>query len=219
MKYVCLSFDDGPNIAPGDTTMNDMLDILEKYKVPASFFLIGNKITPENTKVIKRAVELGCDIQNHSWTHPFMTKLSVEEIKEEYKKCDDAIVAITGKRPEFFRPPYIDVKPEMYDAIPVPFICGRGCSDWEPDKDADFRYNQMIKDADNGTIYLLHVLEGNKPTLEATDLLIPELQKQGYTFVNLPDLFEKCGVDKNIPNSLWTIANHQLKGNVWPQEG
>ena len=219
MKYVCLSFDDGPNIAPGDTTMNDMLDILEKYKVPASFFLIGNKITPENTKVIERAVKMGCDIQNHSWTHPFMTKMSVEEIKEEYKKCDDAIFAITGKKAEFFRPPYIDVKPEMYDAIPVPFICGRGCSDWEPDKDADYRYNQMIKDADNGTIYLLHVLEGNKPTLEATDRLIPELQKQGYTFVNLPDLFEKCGVDKNIPNSLWTIANHQLKGNVWPQEG
>ena len=66
-KYLCLSFDDGPNNIPGDTTMNDMLDILEKYKVPGSFFLIGNKITEENKKVIRRAVELGCDIQNHSW--------------------------------------------------------------------------------------------------------------------------------------------------------
>ena len=46
-KYLCLSFDDGPNIIPGDTTMNDMLDIMEKHNVPGSFFLIGNKITED----------------------------------------------------------------------------------------------------------------------------------------------------------------------------
>ena len=85
-KYVCLSFDDGPNNQPGDNTMNDMLDILEKYSVPASFFLIGNKITEENKKVILRAFNMGCDIQNHTWTHPFMTKLTKEEMMEEYKK-------------------------------------------------------------------------------------------------------------------------------------
>ena len=84
-KYLCLSFDDGPNNIPGDTTMKDMLDILEKYEVPGSFFLIGNKITPENKKIIERAVKLGCDIQNHSWTHSFMAKMTAQEIKEEYK--------------------------------------------------------------------------------------------------------------------------------------
>ena len=86
-KYLCLTFDDGPNNIPGDTTMNDMLDILEKYEVPASFFLIGNKITEENKKVIRRAVELGCDIQNHSWTHSFMAQMTPEQIKDEYKNA------------------------------------------------------------------------------------------------------------------------------------
>ena len=100
-KYLCLSFDDGPNNVPGDNTMNDMLDIMEKYNVPGSFFLIGNKITEENKKVIRRAVELGCDIQNHSWTHPFMAQMTAEQIREEYKKCDDAITEITGVRPTF----------------------------------------------------------------------------------------------------------------------
>ncbi|MCR5764505.1 MAG: polysaccharide deacetylase family protein, partial [Treponema sp.] len=74
MKYLCLSFDDGPNLGD-DTTMNNMLDLLEKNNVPASFFLIGNKITPENRKVIERAQKLGCDIQNHSWTHPAMAEM------------------------------------------------------------------------------------------------------------------------------------------------
>ncbi|MCR5437455.1 MAG: polysaccharide deacetylase family protein [Treponema sp.] len=217
-KYLCLSFDDGPNIIPGDTTMNDMLDIMEKYKVPGSFFLIGNKITEENKKVIMRAVKMGCDIQNHSWTHPFMSKLTSEEIREEYKKCDDVITELTGVRPSFFRPPFVDLSQAMYDNISVPFICGRGCFDWEPDKDADFRYEHIMKAADNGTIFLLHVLEGNGATLEAVDRAIPVLKEQGYEFVNLPDLFEKCGVDPHLEKSLWTIANHHKEENIWTEQ-
>lgn len=108
-KYLCLSFDDGPNNISGDNTMNEMLDIMEKHNVPGSFFLIGSKITEENKKVIKRAFDMGCDIQNHSWTHGFMSKMSIDQIKEEYKKCDDAIIAITGVKPTFFRPPFINV--------------------------------------------------------------------------------------------------------------
>ena len=77
MKYCSLTFDDGPNFA-GDDTMNKMLDILEKHGVVASFFLIANKISPENTKVIERAVKMGCDIENHTWSHPDMTTLSRE---------------------------------------------------------------------------------------------------------------------------------------------
>ena len=214
-KYLCLSFDDGPNNIPGDTTMKDMLDILEKYEVPGSFFLIGNKITPENKKIIERAVKLGCDIQNHSWTHSFMAKMTAQEIKEEYKKCDDAITDITGVRPTFFRPPYLNLSETMYQNISVPFVCGCGCNDWEPDKDADFRYDHMMEAAQNGTIFLLHVMEGNKATLEAVDRIVPVLKEQGYEFVNLPHLFEKCGVNPQKPRALWSIAMNNENANIW----
>ena len=214
-KYVCLSFDDGPNNVPGDNTMNDMLDILEKYNVPGSFFLIGNKITEENKKVILRAVELGCDIQNHSWTHSFMAQMTAEQIKDEYKRCDDLITEITGVRPAFFRPPYLNLSQNMYDNISVPFICGCGCNDWEPDKDADFRYDHMMEAAQNGTIFLLHVMEGNNATLEAVDRIVPVLKEQGYEFVNLPDLFEKCGVNPQKPRALWSIAMNNENANIW----
>ena len=214
-KYLCLSFDDGPNTIPGDNTMNDMLDIMEKHNVPGSFFLIGNKITEENKKVILRAVKMGCDIQNHSWTHPFMSKLTPQEIREEYKKCDDLITEIVGVRPTFFRPPFVDMAEKMYENIKVPFICGCGCNDWEPDKDADFRYEHMMQAAQNGTIFLLHVMEGNKATLEAVDRAIPVLKEQGYEFVNLPDLFKKCGVNPDKPHSLWSVAINQENANIW----
>lgn len=215
MKYLCLSFDDGPNNIPGDNTMSDMLDILEKYKVPASFFLIGNKITEENKKVILRAVALGCDIQNHSWTHSFMGQMTADQIRQEFKKCDDAITAITGLRPSFFRPPYISLSQTVYDNIKLPFICGCGCNDWEPDKDADYRYEHMKQAAQNGTIFLLHVMEGNKATLEACNRIIPELKEQGYEFVNLPDLFEKCGVDPHKDHALWSVVNNNPQQNIW----
>lgn len=204
-KYICLSFDDGPNFS-GSQTMSDMLDILEKHNVPGSFFLIGNKISDENTPVIKRAFNMGCDIQNHSWTHSNMQNMSVEEIKEEYKKCDEAIIKITGKKPEFFRPPYIAISDNMYKAIEVPFICGKGCEDWVPEVDAEARYNTIINTIEDGTIILLHVLEGNEATLKAVDKAIPKLKEMGYKFVNLPDLYKKENVNPNIKESLWHVV-------------
>lgn len=203
-KYVCLSFDDGPNLGD-DHTMNDMLDLLEKHNVPASFFLIGNKITEENKKVIKRAFDMGCDIQNHSWTHPAMGDMSKEAIAEEYKKCDDAIIEITGKRPEFFRPPFISVGPQMYEVIKTPFICGYGCEDWVDSVTTEERVKRMMAGVKDGTIFLLHVMENNWQTLEAVDIIVPLLKDQGYTFVNLPDLFKMENVNPENPNGLWTF--------------
>ncbi|MCQ2591216.1 MAG: polysaccharide deacetylase family protein [Treponema sp.] len=212
MKYLCLSFDDGPNLGD-DSTMNEMLDILEKNGVPASFFLIGNKITEDNKKVIERALQMGCDIQNHSWSHPAMGGMTKEEIAEEYSKCDEVLEKIMGKKAEFFRPPYISVGPQMYDVIKVPFICGKGCNDWDNNFDAEYRYEKILEMAEDGLIFLLHVMEGNRYTLEAVEKAIPVLKGQGYEFVNLPTLFDRLNVDKNIELSLWNVVKNDSLGN------
>ena len=192
-KYCSLTFDDGPNLGH-DTTMNDMLDLLEKYNIKASFFLIGNKINKENEKVIKRAFDMGCDIENHSWTHPDMAKLTREEILDEYNKCDEAIIKITGKKPEFFRPPYISVSNLMHEVIDTPFICGHGCKDWELEVSADERIKLLEEGTKDGGLYLLHVMEGNTNTLKALETFIPELLSQGYTFVTVPEMFKIKGI-------------------------
>ena len=192
-KYISLTFDDGPNLGD-DHTMNDMLDLLEKNDVVGSFFLIGNKINDENAKVIKRAFDMGCDIENHSWTHPAMPELTKEEMIEEYEKCDQASIKITGKKPEFFRPPYIAVNDLMHQVIPTPFIQGHGCKDWEPDVSAEERIKMMEEGTKDGVLYLLHVMEGNINTLKALEYLIPKLKKDGYTFVTVPEMFRIKGI-------------------------
>lgn len=192
-KYISLTFDDGPNLGD-DHTMNDMLDLLEKNDVVGSFFLIGNKINDENAKVIKRAFDMGCDIENHSWTHPAMPELTKEEMIEEYEKCDQAIIKITGKKPEFFRPPFIAVNDLMHQVIPTPFIQGHGCKDWEPDVSAEERIKMMEEGTKDGVLYLLHVMEGNINTLKALEYLIPKLKKDGYTFVTVPEMFRIKGI-------------------------
>lgn len=186
-KYLALAFDDGPNL----TTESKMLDVLEKHKVPATFFLIGSNIDDDSAENMKRAVSLGCELGNHSFTHPMMSRMDEDQVKEEVEATSDMIEKITGQRPKFFRPPYINVKPEMYDWIDLTFICGKGCEDWVATVGKEARLKGIIENAEPGAIYLLHDFEGNEATVEALDEAIPVLKEQGYTFVTLSQLFEK----------------------------
>ena len=192
-KYLALSFDDGPNL----TTESKMLDVLAKHKVPATFFVIGNNINEGSAANMKRALELGCEIGNHSLTHSMMSQMDEEQVKAEIEATSDMIETITGQRPKFFRPPYINVKPEMYDWIDLTFICGKGCEDWVATVGKEARREGILANAEPGAIYLLHDFEGNDATVEALDEAIPELKKQGYVFVTVAQLFEllKCNPD------------------------
>ena len=192
-KYLSLSFDDGPNLG-GDTTMSDMLDILEKHGVE------------QNIPVIERALKMGCDIENHSWTHPDMAKLSHEQILEEYVKTDETISKITGKVPEFFRPPYISVNQTLFDSIKTPFICGKDCRDWEDDFGVEDRLKMLLDGVADGTILLLHVTDGNSKTLQVVDRAVPILKSQGYEFMTVPQLFEIRGIEKKNNGKLWTVV-------------
>ena len=186
-KYLALAFDDGPNL----TTESEMLDILAKHKVPATFFVIGNNINEQTAQNMKRAVKQGCEIGNHSLTQSMMSLMDEKQVKDEVEATSALIEQIVGERPKFFRPPYINVKPEMYDWIDLTFICGKGCQDWEAEVGKEARLEGILANAEPGAIYLLHDFEGNKATVEALDEAIPLLKKQGYTFVTVGELFEK----------------------------
>lgn len=188
-KKIALTFDDGPTIGITD----QVLDVLEHYNARASFFLIGNRISPDNEYLIKRAVSLNCTIENHTFTHPFMTKLSDDEILKEVKLTTDKITEITGTAPLFFRPPFIDVNERMHELIDLTFICGRASNDWIPDVDAATRAELIIKAACDGAIILVHDMPGNEPTVEAIKTVIPTLQADGYEFVNVREIFDKPG--------------------------
>ena len=200
MPNIALTFDDGPNtvITP------QVLDILEENGAVGTFFLIAQNINPESAEMVRRAVAMGCDIENHSVTHSFMDEMSPEQIREEVKTCSEKITEITGRAPEFFRPPFIRVSREMYDNIGLTFICGVGCEDWVPEVSVRDRIDRVLANAEDGQIVLLHDMQWNQNTADALKVIIPELKKRGFAFVTVARLFGQKGV---TPQHGWLYSN------------
>ena len=94
-KYVALSFDDGPSLKYTPL----MLDVLEENGVKASFFLIGQNITEETAPIIRRMVQMGCDVENHTYSHPNLTQIPDSLILAEVAKTDSLIEAYAGAKP------------------------------------------------------------------------------------------------------------------------
>ncbi len=188
---VALTFDDGPNTV----TTVQVLNKLEEYGVTASFFLVGTNITDETKDIVKRAYDMGCEIDSHSKTHSYMNQMTADEIKEEISYVDDKLMEIIGKPAPFFRPPYIAVNDTMYQNIDKPFICGFGCDDWDPKVTIDERTERTLEQVQDGAIILLHDSYNNFQTVAALDKIIPALQEQGYQFVTVTELFNVKGVE------------------------
>lgn len=190
-KACALTFDDGPNTL----TTPQVLDKLEQYGVTASFFLIGNNINDSSADVVKRAYDMGCEINNHSMTHSYMNKMEADKITDEINNTSDKIEDITGERAKFFRPPYIAVNDTMFESIDLPFIAGIGANDWDDKVSAEERAKLITDNASDGCIILLHDSYGNSKTVEALDTIIPTLLDEGYEFLTVTELFEKNGVE------------------------
>lgn len=189
-RMIALTFDDGPNT----TTTPRVLDVLSQYGALASFFLIERNIDPASARVAARAWNMGCEINNHSVTHRHMGAMSEEEIRREIDACSRAILQITGTAPRFFRPPYIDVSPTLFQAVDLTCICGAGCEDWVMEVSAETRAERVLSAARDGEIILLHDMQGNENTVEALRALLPELRARGYRFVTCGQLFDEKGV-------------------------
>ena len=187
-KYVALSFDDGPSLKY--TPM--MLDVLEENGVRASFFLIGRNINEETAPIIRRMVQLGCDVENHTYSHPNLTQISDDQILEEVAKTDSLIEVYAGAKPKYLRPPFTahnaHVAGLVYGKI---FIAGLSCQDWRSDMPVEDRVTKTLDRVEDGRILLFH--DTNERTDEAMKTIIPQLKARGYEIVSIPDLFRLSG--------------------------
>lgn len=189
-KNVAITFD--VNWAEDkDKSMMKILDILDKHKVKATFFLIGDWIDdyPEQVKEIyKRGHELG----NHSNSHPDMAKVSDERIKKEINITDGKITNLVGKGSRLFRCPsgsYND------NTINIAEKMGYYCIQWDVDsidwkaQGADKEYNRVISRVRPGSIMLFHT--DAKYTPETLPKIIETLESKGYSFKKISDLIYK----------------------------
>lgn len=183
-KVCSLTFD----AAWGNEDTQQLIDILGKYNIKATFFVVGEWVDkyPESVKALHDA---GHEIMNHSDNHPYFTKLSAEQIKTQLNTCNEKIAAITGVTPILFRPPYGDYNDSVVATVRE---CGMYCIQWDVDsldwKDPtpDQICQRVLKRVQPGSIVLFHNAAKNTPA--ALPSVIEGLIQQGYSMVPVSQL-------------------------------
>ncbi len=184
-KVIYLTFDEGYE----NGCTSQILDTLKANDVPAAFFVTKSYIESE-PELVKRMVNEGHVVGNHSVTHPDLTALTDEQIAEEINGCAEYFKEVTGQdMPPFFRPPEgvysirtLEKTQQLgYKTIFWSFAYRDWVTDDQPGKEAAF--NNIINYSHNGCIMLLHAV--SQSNTEALDSAIKELKAQGYTFESL----------------------------------
>lgn len=183
-KLVAISFD----AAWGNEDTQLLIDILEKYHVPATFFVVGEWVDkyPESVRALSKA---GHDIMNHSDTHPYLTQCSVDRMISEIKQCNSKIEKITGVCPTLIRCPYGDYNDQVVNTIRSlemePIQWDVDSLDWKGISAAEIS-QRVLDRVKSGSIVLFHNAADHTP--EALPDIIEGLQSDGYTFVKIADL-------------------------------
>ena len=180
-KVVALTFDDGPD---GNTTPQ-ALDILAKYKIKATFFVQGKNIAG-NEAILKRMQSEGHEVGNHSWNHPILTKLSLEDAKKQLTDTEDAITKVLGKSSKLMRPPYGAISDDIRNSLDLRFIMWDVDSlDWKSKNEAAI-LTEIQHQTSDGAIILMHDI--HQPSVNSLPKVIEYLQEQGYSFVTVSEL-------------------------------
>lgn len=183
---LALTFDS----AWGDEDLKEILSILKKHNAPATFFVTGEwaEKYPEAILSIDSA---GHEIANHGNAHKHMPQISREEMASEIKKCHNTIYNLIKKDMSLFRAPYSDWNDEVVDVAKTLGYSSINQSvdslDWK-----DYGVDSIVrtvcehKNLENGSIILLH--NGSKHTKDALDIMLTNLEHQGYSFVKVSSL-------------------------------
>jgi polysaccharide deacetylase family sporulation protein PdaB len=187
-KKVALTFDDGPD----SQLTPKLLDILKKYDVKASFFVIGNRVD-NSPGVLKRIAEEGHLVLNHSYTHPEFKKLDNNAIKKEILDNEEKIYSTIGLRPAIVRPPYGSVDQRVANLIKdlgyKTALWSIDTLDWQ-NRNKDKIISNVMSSVKTEDIILMHMNEDKTATLDAVPELIEKLKKSGYGFVTLDEMLE-----------------------------
>lgn len=186
-KLVALTFDDGPHKFRTD----EILDVLKKYNVKATFFVVG-MMAKEYPHLIKRELSEGHEIGNHTYSHLNLRCLNTATLEREIELTEQAIFEVCEYRPKLFRPPegwcnesIASVAGKMdYDVI----LWNVDTLDWAH-TESNKIYECVKSGIKPGSIILFHdYVSGNSPTCDALEKIIPHLLEEGYKFVTVSEL-------------------------------
>ncbi len=180
-KKVALTFDDGPH--PVYTP--EMLDLLKEKNIKVTFFLLGEQVE-KYPDIVKRMNDEGHLIGNHSYKHEQLSKLSSVQACSQVNRTNELIYAITGKYPEYLRPPFGDWKDRLdCEVNMIEVLWNVDTLDWSS-QNKDKVVSKVMKNVEEGDIILMH--DSYESTVKATAEIIDRLQKDGYEFVTVDEL-------------------------------
>ena len=198
-KVLSISFD----AAWGNEDTQQLIDILDKYGVKATFFVVGEWVDkyPESVKAL---FDAGHEVMSHSNTHAHFNSLSADEIVADLTACADKIEWVTGVRPTLFRCPYGEYDDHVINAVRSmdiePIQWDVDSLDWKDLSAADIT-KRVTGKVQPGSIVLFHNAALHTP--EALPGIIEALLQQGYTFVPISQLIllGECGQDYSIDHT------------------
>lgn len=188
---VALTFDDGPT-----NHTSQILELLFKYDSAATFFVVGSRVN-NYPNVMRRIVETGSEVANHTWSHPFLTRLSSSQIFNEIESTNRVIHSSVGVTPTLIRPPYGAMNDYVVAAYPtLQYIMWNiDTSDWSH-RNADTTTAIIKRYVADGAIVLMHDLVPS--TAQSMEVIIPYLVSRGYQLVTVSELLEARGITSQI---------------------
>ncbi len=228
-KQVILTFDDGPD--PEYTPQ--ILDILKREKVPATFFVVGME-AENNLPLLKRIYAEGHEIGNHTFTHPNIAEVSTERAVTEMEATRLLIESVLGKSTILFRAPYnadaeptkeVELKPIALSRINNYYTVGESIdpNDWEEGVSADSIYVRTIRQYEANPskgIILFHDAGGNRQaTVDALPRIIQYFKKNGIQFITVAKLLGKTedGVMPPVKGKLVKLNKAVVTFGYWAE--
>lgn len=197
-KQIALTYDDGPN----DPDTLRLLEVLARYDVHATFFLIGRYVQ-QRPDIAREIVKAGHIVGNHTFTHPLLIFRSAADIRQELSSCRSALQEAIGDDSHLFRPPFGGRRPAVLriarEMKLEPVMWNVTGYDWNAPA-AEVIERKVAKQVRGGDVILLHD-GGHKhmgadraQTVLATDSLIKRYKAERYEFLNIPQMMSKTNV-------------------------
>lgn len=183
--YIAMTFDDGPH---AENTPR-LLDMLKQRGIKATFFVVG-QCAAEYPQIMKRIVDEGHEVANHSWSHPQLTRMGEGGVTDQLQRTHDVIQQTTGVSTKLLRPPFgaftanqrnwaahkWGYKIILWDVDPL---------DWKY-RNAEHVKSEILKHTVDGSIILSHDI--HKTTIDAMPGTLDGLAAKGFKFVTVSEL-------------------------------
>ena len=185
-RCLSLTFDDGPEpiLTPR------LLSILRALNVKATFFVIGEKVD-KHPDIVRQMVDEGHEVENHSYYHLRMARIPNDMVSWEIQQGALAIERVTGRRPQFLRPPGGEYSSSVAKACSqnksILALWSQDPADYEAPS-PDVITNRLLHTTRSGGVILLH--EKVRPTMQSVPEFVAAARARGYHFIKLSEMWK-----------------------------